>query len=133
MLLVEDDPSVGDVVETMLVELGHEVVRADCAAPALKIATSNPRIGLVLTDVIMPGGVSGVDLALDLSRKRPGLPIVLSSGYTGEALTRAEATPWPLLRKPYNIETLAGALRDAAENPQALIGDRAAPSPGPVA
>ncbi len=117
VLLVEDDVVVGDTVEAMLNELGHTVLRADNADAALEIAGREPRIGLVLTDVIMPGGKTGVDLGAALTGLRPGLPIVLSSGYTGEALAQAEAAPWPLLRKPYSIEGLATALAHAVDHP----------------
>jgi PAS domain S-box-containing protein len=110
VLVVEDDTEVGDLVEAMLHELGHTVLRADTADAALKIAAKDPAIGLVLTDVIMPGGKTGVDLARALTRKRPGLPVVLSSGFTGETLADAEAAPWPLLRKPYAVDELAQAI-----------------------
>ena len=107
VLLVEDDASVAEVVRTMLEELGHTVLSEENAADALAHALREPR--------------SGVDLARDLARERPGLPVVLSSGYTGEELTHAEAAPWPLLRKPYALEALTAAIREAADNPQALI------------
>ncbi len=119
VLLVEDDQDVGDLVETMLVELGHRVIRAPQADAALRIAATDLEINLVLTDVIMPGGASGVDLARTLASTRPGLPVVLSSGYTGETLALAEAAPWPLLRKPYAMDALAAALAQAAETASA--------------
>ena len=117
VLLVEDDPEVGDLVEAMLQELGHAVVRADTTEAALKVAGRDPSIDLVLTDVIMPGGRTGVDLAVALTSRRPGLPVVLSSGFTGEALADAEAAPWPLLRKPYAVDELAEAIAVAVHNP----------------
>ena len=117
VLLVEDDAQVAELVEAMLGELGHTVLRAGSADAALEIAAREPRIGLVLTDVIMPGGKTGVDLAVAVTRLRPGLPVVLSSGYTGEALAAAEAAPWPLLRKPYAIDGLAAAIDEALDNP----------------
>ncbi|WP_269714112.1 hybrid sensor histidine kinase/response regulator [Caulobacter sp. NIBR2454] len=120
ILLVEDDEDVGELVETMLMELGHRVLRADQVEAALKIAGSDPSIGLVLTDVIMPGGSSGVDLAKALARLRPGLPVMLSSGYTGEELALAEAAPWPLLRKPFTLDGLAVAIAHAIEQPAAI-------------
>jgi len=118
VLLVEDDPEVGELVEAMLHELGHKVLRADSCDAALEIAEREPKIGLVLTDVIMPGGKTGVDLARLLTARRPGLPVVLSSGFTGEALADAEAAPWPLLRKPYATDELAGAIADALKDPE---------------
>jgi PAS domain S-box-containing protein len=112
VLLVEDDPDVAELVEAMLRELGHSVVPAFDARSALTRAASEPDLGLMLTDVIMPGGKSGVELAHEITRLRPGLPVILSSGYTGETLAGAERAPWPLLRKPYSIETLSSMITE---------------------
>ena len=117
VLMVEDDAEVGELVEAMLQELGHKVLRADNADAALEIAGRETGIELVLTDVIMPGGKTGVDLARALTAQFPGLPVVLSSGFTGEALADAEAAPWPLLRKPYAVDELADAIARAVESP----------------
>jgi DNA-binding NtrC family response regulator len=115
VLLVEDDAEVGDLVSAMLEELGHEVVRADGVEPGLQILRAARPVDLLLTDLVMPGGRSGVDLAHEAVRLRPGLPVILSSGYTGEALGPAERAPWPLLRKPYSAEALAAIIEDALE------------------
>ncbi|HEX6860530.1 MAG TPA: PAS domain-containing protein [Caulobacteraceae bacterium] len=115
VLVVEDDAEVGELVQAMLEELGHTVMRAQTAAAALKVAVRDKDIGLVLTDVIMPGGRTGVDLAHAITAKRPGLPVILTSGYTGEALADAEAAPWPLLRKPYAIDELDAAIAAALD------------------
>jgi PAS domain S-box-containing protein len=113
VLLVEDDLEVGDLIEAMVCELGHMVSRAATADQALDITRADPTLGLVITDVMMPGGKSGVDLAVILAQERPELPILLSSGYTGQELVRAHETPWPLLRKPYALDALAQAMADA--------------------
>jgi PAS domain S-box-containing protein len=110
ILLVEDEVSVGDMVEAMLTDLGHQVVRAAAAPPALKILKAPGRIDLLLTDLIMPGGKTGVELAREAAVIRPGLPVILTSGYTGETLGEAADAPWPLLRKPYSADTLAGLI-----------------------
>jgi CheY-like chemotaxis protein len=110
VLLVEDDPDVAELVEAMLRELGHSVVPAYDARSALTRAASEPDLGLMLTDVIMPGGKNGVELAHEITRLRPNLPVILSSGYTGESLASAERAPWPLLRKPYSIEALSSMI-----------------------
>ena len=110
VLLVEDDVQVGDLVEAMLVDLGHRVQRAEHADAALAIIQIGAAIDLLLTDLIMPGDKSGVDLAREAVRLRPGLPVILSSGYTGDVLSAAEDTSWPLLRKPYGPDQLAAAI-----------------------
>jgi PAS domain S-box-containing protein len=113
VLLVEDEVSVGDMVEAMLADLGHQVVRAAAAPEALTILRSPGRVDLLLTDLIMPGGKTGVELAHEAATIRPGLPVILTSGYTGEALGEAADAPWPLLRKPYTSDTLASLIEAA--------------------
>ena len=110
VLLVEDDASVGEMVEAMLTDLGHEVLRAEAAAPAIEILNRQGRIDLMVTDLIMPGGMNGVELAHAAVALRPGLPVILTSGYTGETLGAATEAPWPLLTKPYPAETLAAVI-----------------------
>jgi len=110
VLLVEDDASVGEMVEAMLEDLGHEVMRAEAAEPALKLLRRKGRIDLMITDLIMPGGMNGVELAHKAVALRPGLPVILTSGYTGEVLGAAAEAPWPLLAKPYPAEALAAVI-----------------------
>jgi CheY-like chemotaxis protein len=113
VLLVEDDPQVAELVDAMLHDLGHTVVRAGGVAEALDRLNQDQGIELVLSDVIMPGGQSGVDLAEYLALSRPGLPVVLCSGYTGGEQGRAEAGAWPFLNKPFSLDSLARALTEA--------------------
>jgi CheY-like chemotaxis protein len=116
VLLVEDDADVAALAQVMLTELGHAVTLAEDPKAALALARKDPRFTLLLTDVVMPGGKTGVDLAREVTGLRPGLPVLLSSGYTGEALASAEDAPWPLLRKPYTLDALARAIDNAVEN-----------------
>ncbi len=113
VLLVEDDPQVAELIDAMLADLGHTVVRAGCVDEALKRLDEDEGVQLVLSDVIMPGGRSGVDLAEQLAATRPGLPVVLCSGYTGGDQGRARAGDWPFVTKPFSLETLAQALTEA--------------------
>lgn len=113
VLLVEDDPQVAELVGVMLHDLGHSVVRAGGVDEALSRLAQDDGIQLVLSDVIMPGGKSGVDLAEQLAATRPGLPVVLCSGYTGGDQGRARAGDWPFLSKPFSLESLAQALAQA--------------------
>jgi PAS domain S-box-containing protein len=113
VLLVEDDPQVAELVGVMLHDLGHSVVRAGGVDEALIRLAQDDGIQLVLSDVIMPGGKSGVDLAEKLAADRPGLPVVLCSGYTGGDQGRARAGDWPFLSKPFSLESLAQALAQA--------------------
>lgn len=110
ILLVEDDPEVAELAQAMLRELGHRITFADTVETALTALKATPGLDLLLTDVVMPGPRNGVDLAREASALRPSLPILLTSGYTGEALDDAEEAPWPLLRKPYTLDVLAHTL-----------------------
>ncbi|WP_184716882.1 ATP-binding protein [Caulobacter sp.] len=113
VLLVEDDPQVAELIDAMLADLGHTVVRAGGVDEALARLDQDEGVQLVLSDVIMPGGRSGVDLAEQLAATRPGLPVVLCSGYTGGDQGRARAGDWPFVSKPFSLETLARALTEA--------------------
>ncbi len=112
VLLVEDDAQVAELVETLLFDLGHTVTRKPDAASALGALKAGAPADLLLTDLIMPGDMNGVDLAHEAVRLRPGLPVILSSGYTGEAAGAADGAPWPLLRKPYGADQLARFIAD---------------------
>jgi len=112
ILLAEDDVQVAELVEAMLRDLGHEVRVTEHADAALVVLHAGDGFDLLLTDLIMPGDKSGVDLARAAVALRPGLPVILSSGYTGDVLTAAEDTPWPLLRKPYGPDQLARAIAE---------------------
>jgi nitrogen-specific signal transduction histidine kinase len=106
ILLAEDDAQVAELVEAMLRDLGHGVRLAENADVALAVLKTGEPFDLLLTDLIMPGDKSGVDLAREAVALRPDLPIILSSGYTGDVLSVAEEPPGRCLRKPYGPEQL---------------------------
>lgn len=112
VLLVEDDAQVAELAEAMLRELGHEVTLCEHAAAAMETLRTQQPFDLMLTDLIMPGALSGVELAREAVALRPGLPVILSSGYTGDVLSAAEESAWPLLRKPYGQDQLARMIAD---------------------
>ena len=99
----------------MLGDLGHAVRCAEHAEAALVVLRAGDPVDLLLTDLIMPGDKSGVDLAREAVALRPELPVILSSGYTGDVLLAAEDTPWPLLRKPYGSQQLAQTITDVMQ------------------
>jgi PAS domain S-box-containing protein len=114
VLLVEDDEDVAALTEEMLRHLGHTVVRVASAAMALAAIGDSTPPDLVLTDVVMPGGQDGLDLARRLMTERPGLPILLCSGFSGAPM-RVAAAGLPLLRKPFGLDELRRALTRAAD------------------
>jgi signal transduction histidine kinase/DNA-binding response OmpR family regulator len=117
ILLVEDDPTVLNLTTDMLVGLGYRVTTATNAAEALEVLHSNAEIDLLFSDVIMPGGVSGVSLARTSRELRPGMKVLLTSGFVGEGPTMAN-DEFPLLDKPYEIHALAGRLRKLLNPPR---------------
>jgi signal transduction histidine kinase/CheY-like chemotaxis protein len=115
VLLVEDNDEVAALVREMLDELGYEVTRAASAQAALGALANNRRVDLVFSDIMMPGGMDGLDLAREIRARRSDLPIVLTSGYAEPALRDAEAEGLKVLGKPYRLDELETALRSAAE------------------
>ncbi|HKR89047.1 MAG TPA: response regulator [Phenylobacterium sp.] len=110
VLLVEDDPTVLSLTLDLLSGLGYQVSCATNAAEALAILKSPASIDLLFTDVVMPGGVNGVSLARTARELRPGLPILLSSGFVGER-AGTEDVEFELLDKPYETAVVAAKLR----------------------
>jgi signal transduction histidine kinase/CheY-like chemotaxis protein len=113
ILVVEDNEEVGEFAEQLLRELGHDVVRADsCEEALLSLADGGvDAFDAVFTDVVMPG-MSGLELAAQLAEARPGLPVILTTGYSDEIATSG-AGGRPVILKPYRPETLAAAIESA--------------------
>jgi len=112
VLVVEDDAAVLDVVSTMLTDLGYDVVRAAAAGEALDLLEQCPEIDLLLTDVVMPGGMSGIELARKARSLRPRLNVLLMSGYAEDELLEHEAhNEFAILGKPLRQEVLARLIR----------------------
>ena len=112
VLLVEDEDSVAALVGEMLNELGYDALRAATAAGALRLLESERDFVLVFSDMVMPGRMGGMDLAREVSGRRPDLPVVLTTGFS-EAAAQAREQGFRLLMKPYRMETLATALEAA--------------------
>jgi PAS domain S-box-containing protein len=107
VLLVEDNPDVATVSSGLLEQLGYTVRRVANAEAALREIELDG-IDLVFSDIVMPGKMDGLSLARHLKAVRPGLPILLTSGYSDAALSvRGD---FPILRKPYEIHELSQAI-----------------------
>ena len=120
ILLVEDDALVRDHVAAQLRELGYHVALVGDATEALDALRGGMKFDLLFTDIVMPGGMDGLDLADEARRLHPGLRVLLTSGYTESALSRHGA-PEPgvlLLKKPYRRRDLAEAIRGALDRAQ---------------
>jgi len=108
VLLVEDDAAVREIAGGLLRDLGCQVTTAENGASALEALEEGVAFDLLMSDVIMPGGISGVDLARSVSAHRPDMAVLLTTGYAGEHMDTAPADlPWPVLRKPFQIDQLA--------------------------
>jgi signal transduction histidine kinase/ActR/RegA family two-component response regulator len=113
ILLVEDDDEVAALVSEMLAQLGYEVTRAASAAAALGALADGRSVDLIFSDIMMPGGMNGVELAREIKKRRSDLPVLLTSGYSEAAVREAEVTGVQILSKPYHIDELAAALNAA--------------------
>jgi signal transduction histidine kinase len=113
VLVVEDDPDVLDIAVSGLLDLGYDVKTAMDAHEALAILRASSGIDVLFSDVVMPGGMNGVQLAVEAQRICPELKILLTSGYAASALSQDHGLPETLevLRKPYRHDDLAQKLR----------------------
>ena len=110
VLLVEDDPDVRRVVRQQLVDFGYPVIEAENGVQALEMIEQITDIAIVVSDVIMPGGINGRQLAAAVLGDHPHMRIVLMSGYTDEA-TGDVGNELPVLAKPFAAQDLARALQ----------------------
>jgi signal transduction histidine kinase/ActR/RegA family two-component response regulator len=118
ILVVEDDTDVRDLVAVQLEVLGYRSIIAASGPEALEIlaAPDAPAIDLLMTDVVMPGGINGIALVREARSKQPGLKALLTSGYMAghvPGASEAEVADLPLLAKPYQQEDLARAIQEA--------------------
>jgi len=112
VLVVEDDDDVRRMVATTLAGLGYNVLAASDGAEALGILGGSKPIDLVFADVMMPHGISGVEVAKEALRTRRGIKVLLTSGYAQEVLASQGANgQFPVFAKPYRQRQLAGEIR----------------------
>ena len=117
ILVVEDDPEVRIVTQTMLERLGYRVLPADSGPVALEVLKrEHRRVDLIFTDIVMPGGMSGAELVREAQSYYPGLRVLFTSGYTENAIPDYKLIDGQdLLGKPYRKEALAQKVREALE------------------
>lgn len=101
ILVVEDNEEVGKLAAELLSDAGYRVMRADRAEAALDILARGEPIDLVFSDVVMPGAMSGVEMARVIRQRHKRLPVLLATGYSD-----VTAQDFPLLGKPYDVRRL---------------------------
>jgi signal transduction histidine kinase/ActR/RegA family two-component response regulator len=117
VLVVEDDEDVRSITVQFLETLGYHALTARDAQEALELTARAP-VDLVVTDIVMPGGMSGVDLARELRGRNPAIRVILATGYAAgnENVRKADGTrEFPVLAKPYQQADIARAVRAALD------------------
>jgi CheY-like chemotaxis protein len=114
ILIVEDDEIVRDYVVEILSELGYLALQANTGDEALKTLASDDEIDLLLTDVVMPGGLNGRQLADHAVKLRPGLKVLFMTGYAREAILHHGRLDVGvhMIGKPFSFEDLAARVRE---------------------
>jgi len=110
ILVVEDNEDVRELAETMLASAGYAVVSAPSGERALSLLDEGGEVDLVFTDVMMPGGMNGLQLADQVRARRPGTPVLVTTGYMDE-LPPARGKALDILGKPYRQEDLLARVR----------------------
>lgn len=115
VLVVEDNPEVRELTLQRVEGLGYVVAEAENGTEAMKRIEAGEPVDIILSDIVMTGGMSGYDLARWIKSRRPELPIVLTTGFAEEETRQdpADLVDAPILRKPYNRVELAAALHAA--------------------
>jgi two-component system, cell cycle sensor histidine kinase and response regulator CckA len=121
LLVVDDEPSILDLISQALRPAGYEILTAKSGEEALAVARGHSAvIDLLLTDVVLPG-ISGPDVAVAIKRERPALGVVYMSGYTDDStlLQQVASGSVPLVRKPLQLGQLTRTLRAVLDAPPA--------------
>ena len=113
ILIVEDEPELLELVSAMVEGLGYAIGTALSGEDAMALMRQGQEYDLLLTDIVMPGGIGGFELARQVRQLHPGIPIVYMSGYTGVRAEDMGGAVAPILQKPCPPSDLALALSGA--------------------
>ena len=114
LLVVDDEEELLQVAEDMLSTLGYRVLTASTGQQALEVLAGEPAIALLFSDIIMPGGMNGYELANLATNQRPDIKVLLASGYTGKRIAQNDPSRFNanFLNKPYTRMNLSLMIRD---------------------
>ena len=116
MLVVEDNRDVRALTVKRFERLGYQVVECVTGAEAREALKNGLAVDIVFTDIMMPGGLTGIDLGRWVGENRPKLPVILTTGFAEEiAGTTTGKESWTILRKPYTQKDLANVVRTVLE------------------
>jgi CheY-like chemotaxis protein len=120
VLLVEDEELVRETAATLLKSLGYRVVEAASGPEAFEMLKQHPDVDILFSDTVMPGGLTGLELARRVQKQNPGIKVLLTSGYLGDLSPRMRK--YTRLRKPYSAADLASALRHVLDADDSAAG-----------
>jgi PAS domain S-box-containing protein len=126
LLIVEDEQSVRELVSSILRGFGYQVLEAESGVKALEVwRTHKERIDLLLTDLVMPDRMNGRELAQKLRQEKPGLKVLLTSGYSADVVGKEFILPrsYNYLQKPYHPQKLALVVRDCLDSTGPMAGN----------
>jgi DNA-binding response OmpR family regulator len=114
ILLVDDDPAIVRALEYSLEKWGFDVLTAKDGPAALAVLERQQRVDLLLSDVMMPGGMSGIELARVSQARRASLAILLTTGYAYDVIERLGGgfEEFPMIAKPYSIKILVNRIKE---------------------
>ncbi len=113
ILVVDDEEDLIELAQDCLEELGYTVVTATSGIQAMKVLAENPSIELLFSDIVMPGGMNGYELAEQAEASYPGIKVLLTSGYTGKSVAHNGQARFAaeILSKPHTVAELAQRVR----------------------
>ncbi len=123
ILFVEDEEALRKLGRNVLTRAGYQVLEAPCGPDAIKIWEQNrEKVDALITDMVMPGGMSGYDLAVKLVAEKPSLKVLVVSGYSAALATLDEnhSQQFAVLQKPFSPKILVQTLRDCLDGTRPL-------------
>ena len=116
ILIVDDSADIRDLTGSYLQSLGYRILTAESGEKALEMMDRYGEIDLLFTDIIMPGGMNGLQLMERVQERQPGVPVLLATGYVDQVLHRGEAaSSLNIMAKPFKLDELVERIRTALE------------------